>query len=92
MAQKVAFQRWRIFFWAMKMAGAAGAHSESDPARSKAYRELAELGKEALRACSAGTQDAFLRKLDLIEAQRASMKLDAMLGGTDAEVPEWLRK
>jgi hypothetical protein len=92
MAQKVAFQRWRIFWWGMKMAGRAGALQEADPARSKAYRELAELGKEALRACSAGTQSAFLRKLDLIEAQSASMKLDAMLAGTDSEVPEWLRK
>lgn len=90
MARKVMFQRWRIFWWAMKMAGRSGANKESNPALSAAYRELAELGKLALLACRDGRQDAFLANLDGLDA--TDKQLARWLDGKGDDLPEWLRK
>lgn len=92
MARYVPFQKLRIFMWSLKMAGAAGANTESNPQLSAAYRELVELGKQALRACSEGRQDAFIAKLDALAIMNRQDELERMLAGTHEDVPEWLRK
>jgi len=96
MARYVPFQRWRIFWWAMKMAAASGANKESNPAASQAYRELSELGKDALVACRTGQQDVMIARLDALAGRTlveyANDELERMLAGTHEDVPEWLKK
>lgn len=80
---KIPFQKWRIFWFGMKQAGAAGA--ADDPALKEAHKQMANLATEAIKAIDAGPRaaNAFVERLDReIEAGRGNTgnpELDEML-------------
>jgi len=97
MADHVPFQRWKIFWWTMKMAIASGHNREDNPELARVYYELAEMGNQALKACEEGQQDAFIEKIESLNGQSVMKQfsnddLERMLDGTHEDVPEWLRK
>lgn len=94
MTQRVPFQRWRIFLFAMKHAWLAGqAKSRNQLKVFEAHKSLAELGNIAMQAARTGQHNHFLRALDTVKFSRMDDdELEKMLSGTHKDVPEWLRK
>ncbi|SRR6056297_523832 len=95
MTQRVPFQKWRIFWFALSHAYKAGQAKQSgDMLLYEAHAILAQLGRVALRAANNGTEETFLKALDDAEAffEDVDKDLEAMLDGTHEDVPEWLRK
>lgn len=95
MAKRVLFQRSRVFLWAMRQALRTGYYTESDPERAQAYRDLAELGKQALYACDAGKQDVMIGKIEFLQDQdrrnAARKEYEDMMNGTHPDAPDWFR-
>ena len=81
--RKIPFQKWRIFFFAAKHAGAAGA--TEDPALVQAHTDLARLATDAMKAIDAGpgvAQSFYERLEEMIAQSRRTTgisELDAML-------------
>lgn len=95
MTQRVPFQKWRIFWFAITHAHKASrAKASGDMLRYEAHASLAHLGRAALHAANYGTEETFLRALDEANALFGDVDkdLDSMLDGTHEDVPEWLRK
>lgn len=95
MTQKVRFQRWRIFLFAMKHAWLAGrAKARNQNHLFEAHESLAKLGSFAFQAAKAGQHQRFLHALDVVDeaANMTDNELEQMLNGTHKDVPEWLRK
>ena len=90
--KKVPFQKWRIFWFGLRMVVRASRLKDTNPELALAYSGLAELSQAALVAIREGRQEQFLRTLDLLDQMLPGNSLDEMLNGTSQDIPEWLRK
>jgi hypothetical protein len=64
MASKVFLQKWRLFFFSLKMAYKAAEYEKINADVSRIYMGLVAVSDLAYRACLAGRQAEFLKNLE----------------------------